>query len=84
MATPTKMFQRSSDTFRNRSAYSYCILTQKLGALRLSFCALSLNESTCQTKNIFLYFHLKSSGENFKFHDVIKRLSIKEKIHFTE
>ena len=53
---------------------------------------LSLNESTCQTrKNVFL-FHFKSSFRSrknilefylFKFHDVIKCLSIKQ-IHFTE
>ena len=54
----------------------------------------SLNESTCQTrKNVFL-FHLKSSfssRENqiltfyvFEFCDVIKCLSIKQEIHFTE
>ena len=54
----------------------------------------SLNESTCQTgKNVF-YFTSKSlfhSRENqilefyiFKFHYVIKYLSIKEEIHFTE
>ena len=60
----------------------------------LLVCFLSLNESTCQTrKNAFL-FHFKSSfcsQENqilefyiFKFHDIIKCLSIKQEIHFTE
>ena len=54
---------------------------------------LDLNESTCQTReNVF--FRFKSSvcsRENqilefyiFKFHDVIKCLSIKQEIHFTE
>ena len=54
---------------------------------------LSINKSTCQTgKNVF-FFHFKSSfrsRENqilefyiFKFHDVIKCLSIKQEIHFT-
>ena len=55
---------------------------------------LSLKESTSETrKNLFL-FHFKSSfrsPENqilefyiFKFHDVIKCLSIKQEIYFTE
>ena len=53
-----------------------------------------LNQSTCQIKkNVFL-FHLETSfrsWENqilefyiFKFHGVIKCLSIKQEIHFTE
>ena len=55
---------------------------------------LSLIESTCQTrKNVFLFDFKTSfrSRENqilefyiFKFHDVIKCLSIKQEIHFTE
>ena len=55
---------------------------------------LSVNESTYQTRKSVFLFHFKSSfcsPENqvlefyiFKFHDVIKCLSIKQEIHFTE
>ena len=55
---------------------------------------LSLNESTCQTMRNVFYFTSKAlffSRENqtlqfyiFKFHDVIKFLSIIKEIHFTE
>ena len=55
---------------------------------------LGLNESTCQMKKIIFYFTSKPlfvPEKNqilefyiFKFHDVIKPLSIKQEIHFTE
>ena len=65
-----------------------------VSATFLRVCYLNLNDSTCQIrKNIFL-FHSKSSfcsQENqilelyiFKFHDVIKCLSVKQEIHFIE
>ena len=54
---------------------------------------LSLNKSTFQTRKNFL-FHFKSSFRScenqilefyiFKFHGIIKCLSIKQEIHFTE
>ena len=55
---------------------------------------LGLKESTCQMKKSVFLFHFKTyfrSCENqilelyiFKFHDVIKYISIKQEIHFTE
>ena len=57
----------------------------------LLVCFLSLNESTCQTrKNVHFESYFRSRGNQilefyiFKFHDVIKCLSIKQKICFTE
>ena len=49
---------------------------------------LSVNESTYQTRKSVFYFTSKAlfvlEKIKFKFHDVIKCLSIKEEIHFTE
>ena len=70
------------------------VMLKVVSATFLLVCFLSLNESTCQTgKDVFL-FHFKSSfrsQENqilefyiLKFHDVIKCLSIKQEIRFTE
>ena len=73
------------------------ILLQKLkGCVRYIFTTSffkSRNESTCQTRKNIFYFTSKAlcSRENqllefliFKFHDVIKCLSIRQEIHFTE
>ena len=79
--------------FENRTSHKFRDL-KVVSATFLLVCFLSLNKSICQTrKNVFL-FHFKSSfrsQENeilefyiFKFHDVIKCLSIKQEIHFTE
>ena len=78
----------------NRVKLGRAVTLKVVSATFLLVCFLSLNESTCQArKNVFL-FHFKSSfrsRENqilefyiFKFHDVIKCLSIKEEINLTE
>ena len=65
-----------------------------VSATCLVVCFLSLKESTCETwKNVFYFTPLSffRSRENqilefyiFKFHDVIKCLSVKQEIHFTK
>ena len=69
------------------------VFLKVVSATFLLVCFLSLNENTCQTRKKNFLFHLKSlfrSQENqilefyvLKFHDVIKCLSIKQEIHFT-
>ena len=54
-----------------------------VSATYLLVCFLSLNNSTCQTRKNVFYFTSKALFV-LKFHDVIKCLSIKEEIHFTE
>ena len=82
------------DSISTELMHRFGITFKVVSATFLLVCFLSLNESTCQTrKNLFL-FHFKSSfhsTENqilefqiFKFHDVIKSLSIKQEIYFTE
>ena len=62
-----------------------------LSAAFLLVCFLSLNKSTCQTrKNVHFKSYFRSRENQilefyiFKFHDVIKFLSIKQKICFNE
>ena len=49
---------------------------------------LSLDESTCETRKNVFYFTSKalftSKAQIFKFHEVIKCVSIKQDIYFTE
>ena len=96
---PTKLYddknkipKRNSEVFLNLILRSVSL--KVVSATFMLVCFLSLNKSIFQIrKNVFL-FHFKSSfrsRENqvlefylFKFHDVIKCLSIKEEIHFTE
>ena len=68
------------------------ITLKVVSATFLLICFLSLNKSTCQTRKNVLCFTSKALFilekikfyYIFKFHDVIKCLSIKQKTHFTE
>ena len=70
-----------------------CLQTLKfVSATFLLFCFSSLKESTCETRKSIFYFTSNALFVLekvlvfwiFKFHDVIKCLSIKQEIHFTE